>query len=77
MLNSKGKYEELYFSRMTDEQKRSVIDRIMADNAKIAKIYIYTSNGGKYYASSSEYDELKKYGIKNLYKETTDKKGFM
>lgn len=77
VLNSKGKYEELYFSRMTDEQKRSVIDRIMADNAKIAKIYIYTSNGGKYYASSSEYDELKKYGIKNLYKETTDKKGFM
>lgn len=77
VLNNKGKYEELYFSRMTDEQKKSVINRIMADNAKIAKIYIYTSNGGKYYASSSEYDELKKYGIKNLYKETTDKKGFM
>ena len=77
VLNSKGKYEELYFSRMTDEQKKSVIDRIMSDNAKIAKIYIYTSNGGKYYASSSEYDALKKYGIKNLYKESTDKKGFM
>lgn len=72
-----GKYETLYYSRMSNKQKKSVIERIMSNNAKYAKIYIYTSNGGKYYASNSEYSELLRLGLtENVFKSTKDLKGF-
>lgn len=71
-----GSYVELVYNKMTTEQKKSVIQRIMSDNATIAKIYIYTSNGGKYYTSEEERKELRKLGIKNVYIKTAKKKGF-
>lgn len=71
-----GSYTELVYNKMTTEQKKSVIQRIMSDNAAIAKIYIYTSNGGKYYTSEEERKELRKLGIKNVYIKTAKKKGF-
>ena len=61
---------------MTTEQKKSVIQRIMSDNASYAKIYVYTSNGGKYYTTEDEYKTFKKLGIKNVYIATNKKKGF-
>lgn len=71
-----GSYVELVYNKMTTEQKKSVIQRIMSDNAAIAKIYIYTSNGGKYYTSEEERKELRKLGITNVYIATAKKKGF-
>lgn len=71
-----GSYVELVYNKMTTEQKKSVIQRIMSDNATIAKIYIYTSNGGKYYTSEEERKELRKLGITNVYIKTAKKKGF-
>lgn len=71
-----GSYVELVYNKMTNEQKKSVIQRIMSDNATIAKIYIYTSNGGKYYTSEEERKELRKLGITNVYIKTAKKKGF-
>lgn len=71
-----GSYVELVYNKMTTEQKKSVIQRIMSDNATVAKIYIYTSNGGKYYTSEEERKELRKLGITNVYIKTAKKKGF-
>lgn len=65
-----GKYVELTFSKMNDTQKESVIKRIMNDNAKYAKVNIWTSNSHKYYAQSdSEYRDLLQKGItRNVYR---------
>lgn len=72
-----GKRKDLRYSQMSNEQKKSAIERIMSDNAKIAKIYIYTSNGGKYYATDSEWTSLRSEGIvQNVYRETAKLKGF-
>ena len=72
-----GKYYDLYYFQMTDKQKKSVTERIMSHNATIAKIYYYTSTGGKYYANDSMYNELKSLGIiKNVFKEQGNLKGF-
>lgn len=73
-----NKYVEITYSKMTTEQKKAVIERIMSDNSKLAKIYIYTQElGGKYYASAEEYKQLQKLGIKkNVYKEDKKHKGF-
>lgn len=77
--DKKNKYVTLKYSQMTDKQKANVIDRIMSNNASLAKIYILTStNRYKYFASDSEYKELRKAGItKNLYKATEKKSGFV
>lgn len=73
----KNEYVELTYSKMTDKQKATVIDRIMSNNSSKAKIYMLTKNGSyKYYASYEEYKELKKLGI-NVLKETDKKKGFV
>ena len=68
-----GKYVELTFNKMNDTQKESVIKRIMNDNAKYAKVNVWTSNGHKYYAQSdSEYRDLLQKGItRNVYKPKT------
>lgn len=66
-----NKYVELRYSKMTAEQKKSVINRITNDNAQSAKIYVYTNSGGKYYTTSdTELANLKKLGIRNVYKST-------
>ena len=80
-VDSKGRelnyYQTLRFSQMNDEQKKSVINRIMSDNAKISKIYVWTSNGHKYYASETEYSELAKLGIyKNVFLASDYHQGF-
>lgn len=73
-----GSYDEKSFSKMSDKQKKAVINRIMTANAKYAKIYIYTLNGGKYYAEANEYEELKSLGIRiNVYRKIGKKNGFM
>ena len=70
-------YKILTYSQMTSEQRKSVINRIMANNAKIAKIYVWTSNGHKYYANESDYSELAKLGIyKNVLLENKRQTGF-
>ena len=72
-----GKFVELTYSKMTDKQKNSVITRIMEDNAKIAKIYVYTSSGKKYYAESETlFQTLKSLKINNVYRATGNKVGF-
>ena len=64
-----GKYVDKYYKDMTDSEKGTIISRIMTKNSSYAKIYIWTSEGHKYYCSSSEYFELAKLGITdNIYK---------
>ena len=72
-----GKYSNKVYSKMTDKQKKAAIEQIMSNNSQYSKIYILTSKGYKYYASSSEYNELRKLGItNNVYKRTGTKSGF-
>lgn len=72
-----GKYVELTYSKMTAKQKNNVISRIMEDNAEIAKIYVYTSSGGKYYAETETiFQTLRSLRIKNVFRATGNKKGF-
>lgn len=72
-------YKELTYSQMNDTQKKNVINRIMTNNAKYAKIYVWTSNGHKYYATDEEFSDLRKLGLytENTYKEGKYKKGFV
>lgn len=71
------KYVEITFNKMTDKQKKSVIQRIMSDNASAAKVYIWTSKGGKFYGTESEVQEYRKLGLNNVYVEMKGKKGFI
>ena len=76
-VNNKVKYDvkdendktvSLYYRQMSDEQKKSVLNRITSQNAKYAKIYTWTQAGHKYYCSSNKRLELIKLGIaKNVY----------
>ena len=75
--NEDGTYSELNYDGMTDKQRKSVIQRLMSDNAKYAKVYIWTSNGGKYYGSETEFQALKALGIKNVYLATDKRDGFI
>lgn len=72
-----GTYKELRYSQMTSEQAKSVIERIMNNNAKYAKVYIWTSKGGKYYGTESEVQALKNLGIRNVYIKTKKTEGFI
>lgn len=72
-----GKTKEMYYRNMTSEQKKDAITQVMSDNASIAKIYIATRKGLKYYTTSEERLELLKLGIKSLYIQTDKKKGFV
>lgn len=76
---SDGKYKELTYSQMNDEQKSAAFNSIMSNNSALAKIYILTSTGEyKYYASESEYEELRKLGVtQNVYRKTDKLKGFV
>jgi hypothetical protein len=76
--NERGKYDRRRYSEMTDKQKKAAFEQIMSKNSSYSKVYILTSKGYKYYASVSEYNELRKLGItKNVYKETYNKQGFI
>lgn len=73
-----GRYKELTYSQMSDEQKKRVIERVMSENARYAKIYVYTGRGGKFYAGTNEYKDLRRLGIiKNVYRENRKFKGFV
>ena len=63
---------------MNEEQKRAAINSVMSNNSSLAKIYILTNSGEfKYYATDSEYEELRKYGVtKNIYRKTDKLSGF-
>ena len=62
---------------MSDKQKKSVITRIMSDNAKYAKVYIGTQMGYKYYANEEEFKALKQLGIANVFRKTKLYTGFI
>ena len=71
-----GKYKELTYKQMTSEQKKSVITRIMSNNASLAKIYMATRKGLRYYTKSEERNQLLKLGARNIFLQTDKKKGF-
>ena len=76
--NENGTYSKLLYSQMTDKQKRAAFEQLMSKNSSYAKVYILTSKGYKYYASDSEYAELRKLGItKNVYRKTNKLNGFV
>lgn len=64
------KYKTLKYSQMTDEQKKNVLERIMSQNAKFSKVYMYTTTmNGKYYTNENEWNALRAAGItKNVFK---------
>lgn len=63
-----GKYKTLHWDKLSDEQRTTVINRTMTQNADIAKIYVWTKSGHKYYASKQMYQKLRALGItKNVY----------
>lgn len=73
-----NKYENLYYKDMSNEQKKSVLNRITNQNAKYAKIYVWTGDGHKYYCTNDERLELMRIGItKNVYIKSGKKDGFV
>lgn len=74
-----GTYDYVKYSSMTDKQKKAAIESALSSNSHYSKIYILTSTGKyKYYASDSEYEELRKLGItKNIYRKVGNKTGFV
>ena len=60
-----GNRVELFYRQMSAEQRKSVVNRIMTNNAKMAKVYVWTSNGHKYYTSETFRNELVKNGIRS------------
>jgi hypothetical protein len=67
--NENGTYSTLHWSKLTDKQRKTVIDRTMRKNADYAKIYVWTQSGGKYYASDTDFVKLRQLGIKkNVYR---------
>lgn len=64
-----GKYQIKPFSQMTDDEKNNIIERLMDQNAELAKIWYWTQElNHKYYADASTYQMLRKLGVtKNVY----------
>lgn len=64
-----GKYQIKQFSQMTDAEKNNIIERLMDQNAELAKIWYWTQElNHKYYANASTYQMLRKLGVtKNVY----------
>lgn len=77
--NENGRRVSKKYSQMTDNEKNSVIKRIMSNNATISKIYELTQNQGyTYYASEEQYKRLVALGIrKNIYRSTGKLQGFI
>lgn len=73
-----GNRVELFYRQMSAEQRKSVVNRIMTNNAKMAKVYVWTSNGHKYYTSETFRNELVKNGIRSgVYLVQGKRKGFI
>lgn len=73
-----GNRVKLYYRQMSAEQRKSVVNRIMTNNAKMAKVYVWTSNGHKYYTSETFRNELVKNGIRSgVYLVQGKREGFM
>ena len=63
-----GTMRMLSYNQMDGTQRSAVMKRIMNDNSKYAKILAWTNAGNQYYASETEYNELRERGItKNVY----------
>lgn len=64
-----GAYQIKQFSKMTDDEKNNIIERLMDQNAELAKIWYWTQElNHKYYANASTYQMLRKLGVtKNVY----------
>ena len=63
-----GTMRMLSYNQMDGAQRSAVMKRIMTDNSKYAKILAWTNTGNQYYASETEYNELRERGItKNVY----------
>ena len=76
--DEEGKRVTLKYSKMTEKQKKAVIERIMSNNSHYAKVYILTSSGEyKYYANDSEYQKLKELKIANVYRKFGKYEGFV
>lgn len=70
-----NEYKTLTYNQMTDEQRRTAVNTIMSNNAEMAKIQAWTSQGNKYYASAELYKKLIERKITtNVYRGT---KGFV
>lgn len=67
---SDGKYSTMSWDRMTAEQRKDLVDKEMTKNAQYAKIWYWTQVlGNKYYASDTQWTELRKLGItQSVYK---------
>lgn len=59
--------KDLYYKDMTEEQIKSVLNRITTQNAEIAKIYTWTKSGHKYYCTADRRRELLKYDVTNVF----------
>lgn len=70
VLMDNGSYQTLTWNKMNDAQCARVIDRTMTQNAKIAKIYIWTHiMGNKYQADNTLWQNLKDLDItQNIYR---------
>lgn len=68
----------LKYNKMTVKQKKQVIERIKRNNAKYAKIYVWTKDGHKYYTTSSERKTLQQLGItSNILLKNKNLEGFV
>lgn len=66
-------FKTLGWNQMSDLQQARVIDRIMIQNGEIAKIFMWTQTGHKYYANDTLWLTLRQLGInKNVYKGDKD-----
>jgi len=70
-----GTFRELTYSQMTETQRTNAVQNLFSKNAEYAKIYAWLMAGNAYYASATDYMELKRLGITGkLFKGT---KGFV
>lgn len=76
--NEDGTYSTLTYSQMTADQRASAYNNILSKNAEYAKVYVWTTSGHKYYASSTMYSTLRELGIRtNVYLETSKYSGYV
>lgn len=70
---SDGKYKTLPWTKLDKGQQENVMNRVFTENAKIAKIYIWTKEGHKYYAGDDMYKKLISLGVSsNVYRGDKD-----
>jgi hypothetical protein len=69
-----GTFKTLSWDNMSDEQRARVLNKVMTQNAELAKVYIWTQvMGKKFYASPAMWQRLKELGItRNVYKGDKD-----